>query len=135
MTTVIATRKAIYADTMCSYTVPFKVSKITRIGKSIYAGAGDLDDLQKFFDWRQGGDEPTIEESFDVLEIAPDGLFLWGKKLVRLELQDKFYAVGSGAQYAMGAMAMGATPEKAIEVAARFDPSTRLPLEVEQLKK
>lgn len=31
------------------------------------------------------------------------------------------YAIGSGAQYALGAIAMGAMPRKAVQIASRFD--------------
>jgi hypothetical protein len=35
-----------------------------------------------------------------------------------------FYAIGSGADFAIGALAFGATIEEALEVASRFDPYT-----------
>lgn len=133
MTTIVATRKAIYADTLCSYTVPFKMGKIARIGKSIFAGAGDPDELTQFFDWRRGKKKPVIEDAIDVLEVAPGGIYVYGKKLVRLKINEEIYAVGSGAQYAMGAIAMGATPEQSIEVASRYDSSTRLPIDLMNL--
>lgn len=137
MTTIIATKQGIYSDTLCSYTVPFKVSKIAKIGKSVYAGAGAADDLHRFFDWvRSGGgdDVPAFEEAIDILECAPDGIFLYGKKFVRLRLEEEIYSIGSGCQYAMGALAMGATPEQAMEVAARLDPQTALPMEYVKLR-
>ena len=35
-----------------------------------------------------------------------------------------FWAIGSGAHFALGAMAMGATPEEAVKIAARYDTGT-----------
>lgn len=135
MTTIIATKVGIYADTLCGYTVPFKTRKHTRIGRSIYAGAGDLDELMKFFDWRRdGGDTPSIEDGIDVLEVCDEGIFIWGKKFVRLKVCEEFYAVGSGAQYAMGAMAAGCTPKQALTIAASLDSGTGLPIEFARFK-
>lgn len=135
MTTIVATRQAIYADTLCSYTVPFKVNKIVRIGRSVLAGTGDMDDLQRFFSWRRGeGDQPVLEGDTDIVEVCSDGIFLWGKKLVRLPIEEDTYAIGSGCQYAMGALAMGATPTQAIKITAGFDPSTNKQVRVVKLR-
>lgn len=139
MTTIVATKKGIYADTKCSYTVPFKVSKIVSVGSSVFGGSGDLDDIVRFFEWRKKGgklkDAPTLEDGLDVLEVCKDGIFMWGKKLVRLKVDEPVYAVGSGSQYAMGAIAMGASPEQAIETAARYDSQTALPIEFVKVKR
>jgi hypothetical protein len=139
MTTIVATKKGIYSDTLCSYSVPFKVDKVVEIGKSLFGGAGDLDDICKFFEWRRKGgkkaDAPTIEDGVDILEVCADGIFIWGKKLVRLKIDQDVYAVGSGSQYATGAMEAGLPPDKAIEVAAKYDSQTGLPIKFVRLKK
>jgi hypothetical protein len=135
MTTVIATKEGIYTDTKCSYKINFKVHKFAKIGTSIFAGAGDLEGVSLFFDWRRnGGDMPTLDDDVDILEVCSDGIFLWGKKCIRLHVNEDFYAVGSGSHYAMGAMAMGATPRKAIEIASRLDSDTGLPIESIKLR-
>lgn len=134
MTTIVATRTGIYADTLCTYTVPFKTRKHERIGGSIYAGAGDLDDLIRFFTWRRdGGDPPSLDEAIDVLEVCPEGIFIWGKKFTRLWINEDAYAIGSGAQYAIGAMAQGAKPREAIKIARRFDSQTGTQIEYVKL--
>lgn len=139
MTTIVATKKGIYADTRCSFTTPFKVSKVVNIGQSVFAGAGDLDDLARFFEWQRKGGKakgaPQLEGNLDILEVCAGEIFIWGTKLVRLQVNENVYSVGSGSHYATGAMAMGATPKQAIEVAARFDPQTALPIEFVKLKK
>lgn len=135
MTTIVATKTAIYADTQCSYSVPFKVRKVERIGDSLYAGAGDMDDLQRFFSWRRdGGKAPAFDDGLDVLEVCSDGMFIWGRKLVRLHVDEEVYAVGSGSQYAMGALAMGATPKQAMAVAASLDMQTGSIIAIVKLK-
>lgn len=133
MTTIIATRKALYADTLCPHTVPFKFSKIVRIGDSLFAGAGTLSHISKYLDWKRGGDKPEFpaEADFDILEINRHGIFLHDQDLAPpIKLKEKHYAIGSGAQYAMGALAMGASVEQALVVAARFDPDTQVPIEI-----
>ena len=37
------------------------------------------------------------------------------------ETENDFWAVGSGEEYALGAMAMGASAAQAVEVASQFD--------------
>ena len=138
MTTVIATTKGVYADTQCSYSVPFNVSKVCKIGQSVWAGAGDMDDLAKFMEWRRKGgkvkDTPAFDDGIDILEVCADGIFIWGKKFVRLKVNEAVYSVGSGSQYAMGAMAAGATPKQAMEIAASFDTQTGPTVEFVKLK-
>lgn len=48
-----------------------------------------------------------------VYEVTGDGA--WVRQA------DGFYAVGSGSDLALGALAAGATPKKAIEIAAKYD--------------
>lgn len=134
MTTIIATRQGLFCDTKCSYTVPFRVKKHTKIGGSLFAGAGDVDDIKRFFDWRQGdAEQPSFEDGIDILEVCGEGIFLWGKKLVRLRVLNDVYAIGSGCQYAMGALAFGATPKEALAIAAKFDDQTAAPFEFVKL--
>jgi ATP-dependent protease HslVU (ClpYQ) peptidase subunit len=49
------------------------------------------------------------------------------------ELHGDFFVEGSGAPYALGAMAAGAGAKQAVEIAARFDVNTGLPVVVENL--
>lgn len=53
-----------------------------------------------------------------------------------LHRSDGLYAIGSGSAYAIGALEAGATPEEAIQIAARNDAMTGLPhLRLEQEKR
>lgn len=49
------------------------------------------------------------------LFLADDGLHFSGP------IDSEYYAIGSGAAYAMGAMAMGASADEAVKVACKFD--------------
>ena len=48
-----------------------------------------------------------------VASLSADGILQW--------METDFMAAGSGNEIALGAMAMGATAEQAVEIAARFD--------------
>lgn len=138
MTTVIATLDGIYVDTLCDYHVPFRLKKHTRIRDSVFAGAGDMDELSRYFAWiSDGGDQPDIgpELGLDILEVCAEGIFIWGRKFVRLQVQEKAYAVGSGSQYAMGALAAGCTPKQAMAIAAKYDFGTGKQVEFARLRK
>lgn len=41
-----------------------------------------------------------------------------------LEISDKYFSIGSGSKFALGAMASGATPLEAVKAAAKLDPYT-----------
>jgi 20S proteasome alpha/beta subunit len=136
MTTIIATRELMVSDTKCDYHVPFRISKIFRIGDVIYGGAGSTHELERFLEWKRGGEKPSLsgEEEWCVLELSRDGLFMWMPSLTKVQIKSKFYAIGSGAQYAIGAMECGVEPKDAIRIAAKYDSGTELPLETMKLE-
>lgn len=55
-----------------------------------------------------------------------DGHGYWTSSII--ECREKFAAVGSGQQFAIGALASGKTARQAIEVACRFDTASGLPV-------
>jgi len=73
--------------------------------------------------------EPQVTKlknsDFELLIIPLDGrlrlLYSDGRGLF---LDKPFYAIGSGSDYAMGAMAHGASAEEAVRIAAVFDTAT-----------
>lgn len=44
--------------------------------------------------------------------------------MVAVTVEDDFFAIGSGAPYAMGALASGMSLKKAIQIAAQYDSAT-----------
>lgn len=105
---------------------------MVRIGDSIFGGAGDLEEMGLFFSWKRGLEKPDFADTvnFDILEVSKEGIFLWNPKLSPIKVIGKVMAVGSGGQLAIGAMEMGADPEKAILVASKYDVHTRAPIEM-----
>jgi ATP-dependent protease HslVU (ClpYQ) peptidase subunit len=49
-------------------------------------------------------------------------------------IKEHFYAIGSGGGYAIGALSMGASLDQALEVAAKWDSNTRLPMDILHLR-
>jgi ATP-dependent protease HslVU (ClpYQ) peptidase subunit len=128
MTTIVANRTSMAADKRVSGVPVFRTSKIFRVRGSLIGFAGNTEQALRFIEWRRTPEaKPTFVETADfmALELSADGrLTYWGAEMVGIPIEDDFYAIGSGASYALGAMAMRASPKHAIEVAARFDCST-----------
>lgn len=108
----------------------FTVTKLFRTELGLVGVDGYFDSCLELVEWIRSGANPSEHPdsqkdekrySYAVL-ITPD------KKILRYEcgplpikVEEKFYACGSGRDYALAAMYMGATAEKAVAVASHFD--------------
>lgn len=65
----------------------------------------------------------ALPEAFTLLIVKPNGEALYGNDAHMLAgpLTADFYAIGSGCDYALGAMEMGADAKTAVEVACKLD--------------
>lgn len=147
MTTVIATRDCMVSDTLISYEPSFRgESKIWVAQGCVWGGAGPAGPIAAFKQWTLGkGKRPDFkkpdddeEESakMEVLQLHPtNGLFLWINSDLPERVDEPFYAIGGGGAYAVGAMSHGATPQEALEIAAKWHTGTRLPGHVVTLPK
>lgn len=78
--------------------------------------------------WLRGGAIPEDWGAGDVLSsmlmVKPDGgVFLARDSLYFAgPIECTYYAIGSGSDYALGAMAMGASAARAVEIACELDP-------------
>lgn len=140
MTTIIATRDAIYSDGMVTVdsrvdSINFK--KVRKIEGYLVGGAGRLSSILTFFDWmeqkikaeRLQDELPSLvmetdpekeDEEFVALVVHPDGeIYLHeGNDPSRAyPIDTDYYSVGSGSDYALAALDAGATPERAMDVA------------------
>jgi ATP-dependent protease HslVU (ClpYQ) peptidase subunit len=115
------------ADTRITGVPMFQMEKIFRVGQSLYGISGSPEQCLKFIEWRRQPDQkPTFQTNlnFTVLEINPTGIFFWNEEMQPLPVPGDFYAVGSGANFALGALSMGASLKKSIAIAARWDEGT-----------
>jgi ATP-dependent protease HslVU (ClpYQ) peptidase subunit len=86
------------------------------------AGEGHASDLVER--WLiDGGKKPVVKE-MSALHLMADGrLYYFSENCEPVEIEPPC-AVGSGMEFAIGAMEAGATPKQAVEIAARRDPGT-----------
>jgi ATP-dependent protease HslVU (ClpYQ) peptidase subunit len=76
-------------------------------------------------------DKPEFSDKvdFECLLIKSDGAaFLIDPECELMPVIDTAISIGTGSQYAMAAMECGLSAEQAVGVAAKFDPSTSLPV-------
>jgi ATP-dependent protease HslVU (ClpYQ) peptidase subunit len=108
-----------------------KVWKITpkgRKGSVLLGVCGNVVDGLLVKEWVEAGmpvdDKPVIED-VGAIVVTPTGRILeLDNSVVPIEIEDSFIAIGSGGNYAMGAMAAGKSAVEAVEIAGRFDPYT-----------
>jgi len=127
MTTIIAVRNVgLYSDSLCTFTVNFRVKKLYRVGEAIFGAAGNLEDMLKFRDWLDNEGEDTCEaKNFSALVMNRTGIYMHdGGHPDGFQIREHHYAVGTGAVAAMAAMEAGADPYKALKIAAKFDTTT-----------
>ena len=133
MTVIAFDGVTLAADKMadCNGTIR-TVTKIWRgVGSELLAGAGDASSCIAIRDWYLAGADPALFPQ----NLQPADLWVvkrLGKmsdfRIMKYEgnqfavtYEDRMFACGCGRDYALGAMAMGATAEQAVEVASRLD--------------
>ena len=79
------------------------------------------------------GKPNDLSDQFTGLILDEDGIYEYRFQLVSIRVEGDCWAIGTGAQAALGAMFMGATPEEAAQVACAIDPFCGGPVTVESL--
>lgn len=135
MTTIVATKDAIYADSLL--TIGDESMNCTKVfsGKGcIYASAGDSR-LTNIFDEAMKAGKPIgpevvgEDESFQGVVINKDGLFYYDKNFSKYQINDPFIAIGSGSYVAKSWLLSGASPIEAICKAAQVHNDTGGPVQ------
>lgn len=142
MTTVCTDGKTIACDTRVSSSggiYPARITKIHRVGDRFVGHCGDLWQGHMYIKYLTDGKVPEKKlKDFNALILDKDGtIYHVDQTLNELELTGPF-AIGSGMDCALGAMAAGATPGEAVMIASRFDSYTApdvLVFNVKELKK
>lgn len=137
MTTAVWSYKhsTLGADGVCAEWI--EVGKVFPVGDGSYlTGAGYYDDIVEVAHWLNNGakedSKPAIADrqddpkDSDFIYVEKDGTAYWltCPFLRKIKITNKFYAVGSGAGYALGALEAGATVEESLAIAAKYDPDT-----------
>lgn len=133
MTTIAWDGKVLAADKRMVHAGLYAtVTKIRRIGGLLVAAAGDFDSAQEMFAWIEAGrvpaDFPSIQKESDryvgILIIEGGKVFKYERSAIPFEIEEPYFAIGSGRDFALAAMACGRTAVEAVEVAALFDVGT-----------
>lgn len=129
----------IAADSMCSGDdIHYLVSKLRKGKNSVFGAAGDWKDVLTAFQALESTD-PNVELNEDceieMVELRDDGIWVYENTLIPARIKNDFYAIGTGANYAIMAMHLGKSPAEAVALAALYDPSTRAPIDVMHLEK
>ena len=106
MTTIAAsfTHKQIAADSKCSTDrVHFQINKLKELSDgSIFGAAGDQGLILKLYKFLyEGGEQLEADAELDVLQLTHSGLCLFDTRTAQFyQIRSKFYAIGSGAEFA-----------------------------------
>jgi ATP-dependent protease HslVU (ClpYQ) peptidase subunit len=110
-------------------------SKIVRVRNELIGMAGLKEGSLLFVEWYKGDrkQRPQIKIDFSVIVLNEKGIFLYQEYFVCIKVRHDFYALGSGAEAALGAMHAGASPKEAVEIACKVNMNTGLPVRVYNL--
>jgi ATP-dependent protease HslVU (ClpYQ) peptidase subunit len=136
MTTIAASTETleIAADSMIGgEDVHYSTPKLRKLKSSVVGAAGDWKQVLEFY--KRLGRKKQLDNDCDIaaLELRRDGIWVYEATIIPVRINQTFYAVGTGAAYAIAAMHLGKTPKEAVEIAALFDPNTRGPITVMHL--
>lgn len=133
MTTIAASLdfQMIAADSRCcTDTWMFNVSKLRSGVGTAFGAAGTWEQILKFYAAIEQNADLSSECDVEVLELRQDSLWIYNGSLTCFPIRERFWAVGTGAPYAISAMHLGKSPVEAIEIAALFDASTGGPIDL-----
>lgn len=104
---------------------PMPATKIFRLNTELIGLCGSVQESLMFLEWFRNGKDPEakpkLTEGFSALVITPDRIMRYEDGLMPWPVDLPFWAAGSGADYALGAMAAGKNAAEAVEIAIRFD--------------
>ncbi len=128
---IMAADSAIVDGGICVGSVP----KLHRISCGVMGGAGKWSEVLMFRDWLDecGPDPKTFPDKIrdtdtSVLLLCKDGRLLCLEGRSQWEIDAPYQAIGTGFQIALGAMAAGASAERAVEIACDLDVNARRPV-------
>jgi hypothetical protein len=133
MTTIAAKASTgeIAADSMVSGDDSFYlVEKLRRGENSIYGGCGDWDKLLTFYNSLESGAGLDSDTDVTVLELRSDGIWIYESTIIPAKIKNDFWAIGTGANFAIAAMHLGLTPAEAVKLACLYDTSSHEPIDV-----
>lgn len=108
------------------------------VGQHLVAASGAAQDIQAFFDWFEAGADQKKKADFglydreaDLCALVVDAkgkVTIYEDRVYPIFIEHLFYAVGSGAEIAIGAMAAGKSAAESVRLASKFDSATGGPI-------
>ena len=132
MTTVAARASTgeIAADSMVSGDDSFYLVEKLRKGKSsLYGACGDWDKILKFYAVLESGGDLDSDIDVTVLELRADGIWIYESTIIPARIKNDFWAIGTGANFAIAAMHLGLSPAEAVKIACLYDTSSHEPVD------
>jgi len=138
MTTIAArfSTLEIASDSMISGDDSFYLSEKLRRGKDcIYGACGDWDKILKFYQVMELGGELDSDIDVTVLELRHDGIWIYESTIIPARIKNPFWSIGTGANFAIAALHLGASPKEAVEIACMYDSSSHGPIDEMKLQR
>ena len=143
MTTILAVRSLgmLLCDTQGTYgTMHHQARKAFCNGAGLYAAAGDAHDCELFLAWVTDGEireeKPTLHESFTAVALLTSyAIRHCSDKLAWEDIFENVWAIGSGREFAIGALCADVSPHDAMLIAAQCDVFTGEPIQCFTLEK
>lgn len=136
ITTIAMNKNEIACDLQFTHGSGYKFKGSTKVHeifnpsvypKPFYVGfCGSVEAGQAGLAWLvDPSDKPPKTSGAEFVILTKDKrMFTFQNPSKWIEIKEPFYSVGSGSQYAAGALAAGKTPIEAVKIAAKFDPHT-----------
>lgn len=113
-----------------------RTSKLTRTADRLIGTAGGVGYAAALTKWIAEGESaenkpqfPSDQGATSIVAYRDGRVAIINEKCTPQFCEAEFFACGSGNELALGAMAIGATAEQAVRVAARLDCATEEPIE------
>lgn len=138
MTTIAVSTKQIAGDRQATHGGGMKFKLKTKLhsfdskmfySKPFHVGlAGNLDSFSTILDFFQNPDEykkPPKPKGVEGVVLTADGnIFTFVDPSIWLKIEQPYYAIGSGMNFAIASMMSGKTPMEAVKITATLDPMT-----------
>lgn len=129
MTTIVASRHGVAGDSLISDgSTKSYARKVYRGPNCVFGYCGTVTDGLRWVNWmKQGapvGQKPELGDDFEGLVVTPKGIYTIDSQFEPFWLEEKTYAIGSGARTALGVLRTGGSLRQAVRAASRVDLNT-----------
>lgn len=130
MTTVVCDGSVMISDSMLSDNGLKSITqKIFKINGCCIGFAGSYSEGLLFCEWyRDRRKRKPVLEDIEIMVLTPKGVVFYDESLIAMRSENKFNAIGTGRDYAIGAYSAGASTRETVEIACKHDIYSSLPL-------